>query len=367
MASSSVPTISIPNISHLVSVKLSDTNYLVWESQVKPFLLGQNLWRFVDGSHPCPSPTLAPSDKSESSTPSLANPDYVSWFQTDQSLISILRATLSESVLPQVIGFSTSKEIWDCLKQNFSQQSLANSAQLKFRLFSITKGSKSISDYLAQAKSLADELTAIQEPVSNSDLVTYVLRGLGIDYQMIVTAILNFPPLPSFSDLRTRLLAFEGQQALAAQMAPVASPAAFVAARFPRGPRHPSPRGHSSRPFGGPSSARLFSGLGQPSPRAPRPSSFSQGHLGPPPSRQSIQCWNCQQLGHVQAKCPYPRAFAGMHVASTSDPNWYLDSGATNHMTHDARTFPSGTPYAASDQVVVGNGDTLPITHSGPM
>ena len=128
MASNNVPTISIPNISHLVSVKLSATNYLVWESQVKPFLLGQNLWRFIDGSHPCPSPLLPPSDKSESSTSSLANPDYVSWFQTDQSLISILRATLSESILPQVIGFSTSKDIWECLQQNFSQQSLANSA-----------------------------------------------------------------------------------------------------------------------------------------------------------------------------------------------------------------------------------------------
>jgi transposase InsO family protein len=34
-------------------------------------------------------------------------------------------------------------------------------------------------------------------------------------------------------------------------------------------------------------------------------------------------------------------------------------------MTHDAQKFHSGTPYAASDQVVVGNGDTLPITHSG--
>ncbi|CAL8154911.1 unnamed protein product [Prunus armeniaca] len=30
------------------------------------------------------------------------------------------------------------------------------------------------------------------------------------------------------------------------------------------------------------------------------------------------------------------RPFAGMHVTSSSDPNWYLDSGATNHMTHDA-------------------------------
>jgi hypothetical protein len=78
MASNSVPTISIPNISHLVSVKLSDTNYLVWESQVKPFLLRQNLWRFIDGSYPCPSPILLPSDKSESSTSSSTNPNYVS-------------------------------------------------------------------------------------------------------------------------------------------------------------------------------------------------------------------------------------------------------------------------------------------------
>ncbi|KAI5316471.1 hypothetical protein L3X38_036178 [Prunus dulcis] len=54
-----------------------------------------------------------------------------------------------------------------------------------------------------------------------------------------------------------------------------------------------------------------------------------------------------------------------MPVVSSSNPNWYLDSGATNHMTHDARTFHSSTPYATSDQVVVGNGDTFPITHSG--
>ncbi|CAB4278528.1 unnamed protein product [Prunus armeniaca] len=182
---------------------------------------------------------------------------------------------------------------------------------------------------------------------------------------MIVTAILNFPPLPSFSDLRTRLLAFKGQQALAAQLAPVASLAAFVAARAHHGPRHSRPRDQPPRSFGGPSPIRHISGPSQPSHRASRPSSFSLGLLGPPPSRQSIQCWNCNQFGHVQAKCPSTRPFAGMHVASSSDPNWYLDSDGTNHMTHDAQQLHSRTPCAPSDQVVVGNGDTLPITHSG--
>jgi len=73
-------------------------------------------------------------------------------------------------------------------------------------------------------------------------------------------------------------------------MTHVASPTAFVAARFNRGPRHPRLRDQPSRPFGGSSQVHLSSGSGQPSHHAPRPSSFSQGLLGPPPSRQSIQC-----------------------------------------------------------------------------
>ncbi|CAL8992400.1 unnamed protein product [Prunus brigantina] len=54
-----------------------------------------------------------------------------------------------------------------------------------------------------------------------------------------------------------------------------------------------------------------------------------------------------------------------MHVAASSDPNWYLDSSATNHMTNDARrsTNISSATVSPHDQVVFGNGDSLPITH----
>ncbi|CAL2259566.1 unnamed protein product [Prunus armeniaca] len=40
----------------------------------------------------------------------------------------------------------------------------------------------------------------------------------------------------------------------------------------------------------------------------------------------------------------------------------YLDSGATNHMTNDARTLTNVS--SSSDQVLIGNGPSLPITHS---
>lgn len=91
----------------------------------------------------------------------------------------------------------------------FNKISLNN--RLLMLRFQLISGNPSISQSLQHAKNLADSLAAINEPVSNVDLVTSVLRGLGPDYAMLVTAIFNIPPLPSFPDLRARLLSFESQ------------------------------------------------------------------------------------------------------------------------------------------------------------
>ncbi|KAK0591229.1 hypothetical protein LWI29_037289 [Acer saccharum] len=117
------------------------------------------------------------------------NPAYLKWFQQDQLIVSYLVATMTEPMLSLIVGKSTALEIWTCLKDNFSQQSIANAANIYFQLMDMTK--------------------AICEPVSSTDLVTAVLWGLDPDYAMIVTAILNFPPLPKFEDLRSRLLFYE--------------------------------------------------------------------------------------------------------------------------------------------------------------
>lgn len=41
--------------------------------------------------------------------------------------------------------------------------------------------------------------------------MSYVLHGLGPNYTMLVTTLLNFPPLLLFTDLCTHLLSFETQ------------------------------------------------------------------------------------------------------------------------------------------------------------
>ena len=62
---------------------------------MKPFLIGQNLWRFVDDSHPTPPESL----ETTPGQPKIPNPDYLVWLRTDQTLLSLLIATLSESNL----------------------------------------------------------------------------------------------------------------------------------------------------------------------------------------------------------------------------------------------------------------------------
>lgn len=50
----------------------------------------------------------------------------------------------------------------------------------------------------------------------------------------------------------------------------------------------------------------------------------------------------------------------------TTQPNpWILDSGATYHITSDINNLSLHQPYLGGEEVIVGNGATLPITHTG--
>ena len=45
------------------------------------------------------------------------------------------------------------------------------------------------------------------------------------------------------------------------------------------------------------------------------------------------------------------------------DNNWYLDLGATHHFTPDYSKLTSATPFTRSDQVAVGDGKKISISH----
>ena len=89
---------------HMVTIKLSSSNYLLWKSQLLPLLESQGLLGHVDSSLEPPPPFDLPT----SQTP---NTKHLAWKATDQRLLSLLLSSLTEEPMAEVVGLSTSREV----------------------------------------------------------------------------------------------------------------------------------------------------------------------------------------------------------------------------------------------------------------
>ena len=89
---------------HMVTIKLSSSNYLLWKSQLLPLLESQELLGHVDGTL-APPPRFAPADSQT------LNIKHLAWKNTDQRLLSLLLSFLTEEAMVRVLGLSTSREV----------------------------------------------------------------------------------------------------------------------------------------------------------------------------------------------------------------------------------------------------------------
>lgn len=46
-----------------------------------------------------------------------------------------------------------------------------------------------------------------------------------------------------------------------------------------------------------------------------------------------------------------------------TNPNWYLDSGVSHHITNNSNTLSSAEKYAGKENLTVGNGQEVKISH----
>ena len=97
----------------MVTIKLSSSNYLLWKSQLLPLLKSQELLGHVDGTL-APPPRFAPADSQ------MPNIKYLAWKNIDQRLLSLLLSSLTEEAMAEVVGLSTSREVWLALENTFS-------------------------------------------------------------------------------------------------------------------------------------------------------------------------------------------------------------------------------------------------------
>ena len=95
---------------------------------------------------------------------------------------------------------------------------------------------------------------------------------------------------------------------------------------------------------------------------------------------ERLMCQICGKARHIAIDC-YHRmdyAYQGKHppikltamatasnACITQDQPWLADSAAIDHVTASLNHLSFPNPYTAQDQLIVGNGQNLPITHIG--
>ena len=174
--------------------------------QMKPYLLSQDIFHFVDDLVSCP-----PSHVSDGSTSSslTISPSFFHWKQQDQLLLSALLSSLSVDVLHLVVDCSTSHCVWRTLEKALASPSNSRIMQLHGSFQDLRQGDSSVSLYMQQAKSLFDELVAAGRPMSLEDFNLYVFCGLRGEFKDLVTSLITKAEPLSYANLHSHLLTHE--------------------------------------------------------------------------------------------------------------------------------------------------------------
>ncbi|KAJ0649515.1 putative RNA-directed DNA polymerase [Helianthus annuus] len=223
MATSDSSSSSLPMapLLHMITLKLSPSNYLYWKHQLLPLLASQKLVGHVDGSLPTPPATKSVDSKH------VPNPDHTTWLENDQKTILIINSSLTEEAVVEILGLTSARQIWRSLEATYNNTSLERMHLLRDSLRQLSKSSSSVAEFGRKFKAICDQLAAIGQPVTETDKTHWFLCGLGPTFESWSTAIrTNRDPL-SFCDLLTK--AESQEQFLQTLHPPNPAPVTFVA------------------------------------------------------------------------------------------------------------------------------------------
>ncbi|KAK4276114.1 hypothetical protein QN277_019103 [Acacia crassicarpa] len=353
--------------SHLVSVKLEEHNYLLWKQQISTAIRGHDLQQFIDKTVKPPAQYLTIGDDGEG----LLNPVFLDWQRQDHLLMSWMTCSMSEGVLTRVVGCDSSLKIWEKLQIHFTSQTKAKLRQLKTQLKSIKLQNLSVNAYLLKLKGIIDALSAIGHPISESDHIDQILEGLPEAYDPFVTSVTSRKDPYTVDEIEALLLSqetrLEQHQRASEVTTNVVHTRGSSRGSFGRGRRggRSGGRDHGSRPRGG-------------------ANSMSRSTSSASSTRSAVQCQICKKNGHEARSCwyRYDDDFQSLNISdnngaqksqsanlvstdSVVDPDWYLDSGATTHVTHDESNIPEKSGIRKHDSISVGDGFDLSVNCSG--
>ncbi|BAF03797.1 Os01g0123000 [Oryza sativa Japonica Group] len=349
-SSSSSIAATNPLVGIQVSEKLTKQNYALWSAQVLTALRGARLEGFISGKTTPPPAEIEKKegDKKEGEkTIKIANPAVDEWFATDQQVLGFLFSSLSREILSQVAGATTAAQAWQAISDMFASKSRAGLINMRLALTSTQKGTMSVTEYVAKMRAIADELAAAGKPIDQDDLIAYIINGLDANFDPVVEALVARVEPITVQEMYSHLLNFENKIRLR-QAFLTASTNAANRNNVTRGGRGGMPRGRGGRGGGG------------------RGGNGGRGNNGGGRGDNRPTCQVCNKRGHVASDCwhrfdetyvPDEKIGGAATHAYGIDTNWYVDTGATDHITSQLDKLTTKEKYQGTDQIHTASGE----------
>ncbi|GAU13723.1 hypothetical protein TSUD_348270 [Trifolium subterraneum] len=244
----------------------------------------------------------------------------------DLKVKNYLFQSIDRSILETILDRSTSRQIWESMRQKFQGSNRVKRAQLQSlrREFEVLwmKEDESVNDFFSRTLVIANKMTAHGESLDQGQIVEKILRSMSAKFEYVVCSIEQSCDTTTMSidELQSSLLVHEGRMN---HHKAKQEEQALKITNLGRGNGNSRGRGrHSSRGRG-------------------------RGRNTIP--KEHVECYKCHKLGHYQNECPTWEENANFayefneheeillmtqqHThTNTSDQVWFLDSGCSNHM-----------------------------------
>ena len=327
-------------------VKFSGKNWTTWKFQIQVILKSKGYYDIVTGIVPRPLQ------------------DTTEWDNKDAKAQEVVVTRLDEKVLTHILTCTSSAEMWTKLKTVYENQSQVSVHLLQQRFFSLEYEEGNAAGFISQIEEIKGNLGHLGEKISDKMAMTKVLMSLPESMKHFVSAWESAPSeSQTLANLMSRLMIEEERNKSAEKSTALAAKSKWA--------KH----------------------------------------------KKDIKCFECKELGHVKRNCPRLKSkicsFCKKHGHLSQDcwskkkkdteekentdsdnkvkqamvtvssilnhtesaalfgddrPNkhdWWMDSGATEHMCFDVEQFSSVKSMAGNRQVRVGNGTLVDVCGTG--
>ncbi|KAJ9537849.1 hypothetical protein OSB04_030582 [Centaurea solstitialis] len=197
------PAVTVTNIRNFIPIvlEMDDGQYTSWVELFKIHCRAHDVIHHIIPAEATPSEPAAEKGKDKADDAALQK-------RLDSIVLQWIYGTISKDLLITILKpNSTAAQAWKALENIFIDSKPSRALYLENKFNNVRLESFSnVSTYCQELKTLSDQLTNVDAPVSNDRLVLQLINGLGDKYESLATLLQQSTPLPDFYTARSKLI-----------------------------------------------------------------------------------------------------------------------------------------------------------------